>query len=181
MAIDDADLSDCFVHLPDQQGVPFRMDFETIAQAQAQDAALLVQIQAEPLRIRQRARAPGINLYCYSATPGGLEKIILPDSLLKDTVRWYHLALGHCGISRLADTLRMHFHHPKLQSTCEEEVKTCDACQRYKSVGRGHGETASRMAPLAPWQDVAVDLIGPWTLQIGENKLKFEILGIEYY
>jgi transposase InsO family protein len=176
MAIDDADLCDCFVHLPDQYGVPFRMDFDTIAQAQAQDAALLAQAQTEPLRIRRRLRAPGIHIYCYSAVPGGPEKIILPDSLLKDIVRWYHLALGHCGITRLADTLRMHFHHSRLQASCEEEVKTCDTCQRYKSVGRGYGETAGREAPLVPWQDVAVDLIGPWTLTIGENNLKFSAL-----
>jgi hypothetical protein len=26
---------------------------------------------------------------------------------------------------------------------------------------------------LLPWQDVALDLIGPWTLSIGDEKLKF--------
>jgi transposase InsO family protein len=29
-----------------------------------------------------------------------------------------------------------------------------------------------------PWQDVAVDLIGPWTLSIGDQKLKFSALTI---
>jgi hypothetical protein len=48
----------------------------------------------------------------------------------------------------LADTLRMHFYNPRLQSQCEEEVRKCDPCQRQKNVGRGHGETASRDAPL---------------------------------
>ncbi|KAG7356978.1 integrase core domain containing protein [Nitzschia inconspicua] len=98
--------------------------------------------------------------------------------MLQDTVRWYHLALGHCGISRLADTLRMHFYHPNLQKVCEQEVKRCDPCQRFKNVGRGHGEMASREASLLPWQDVAVDLIGPWTISIGDEEHKFSALTI---
>jgi transposase InsO family protein len=178
MAMDDDELYDCFVHLPDQLGVPFQLDYQVIAQAQVQDATLLRQRQAQPLTIQQRLYAPGTSLYCYVATPGGEGKIYLPDCLLKDTVRWYHLALGHCGTTRLADTLRMHFHNPRLQQTCVEEVRICDPCQRYKNVGRGHGETASRDAPLLPWQDVAVDLIGPWTLTVGIHKLKFSALTI---
>jgi hypothetical protein len=70
----------------------------------------------------------------------------------------------------------MHFHHPKLQQVCEDEVGRCDPCQRHKNVGRGHGETASREASLLPWQDVAVDLIGPWTLSIGDQKFTFSAL-----
>jgi hypothetical protein len=70
----------------------------------------------------------------------------------------------------------MNFHHSELQARCEDEVRKCDSCQRHKNVGRGHGETASREAPLLPWQDVAIDLIGPWTLSIGDQKLKFSAL-----
>ncbi|KAG7340303.1 integrase core domain containing protein [Nitzschia inconspicua] len=93
---------------------------------------------------------------------------------------WFDAAnsLGHCGVSRLADTLRMHFYHPQLQQTCESEVRKCDPCQRLKNVGRGHGETASREASLLPWQDVAVDLIGPWTISIGNKNLTFSALTI---
>jgi hypothetical protein len=48
----------------------------------------------------------------------------------------------------------------------------------YPNVGRGHGETARREATLLPWHDVAVDLIGLWTLSIGNQKLKFSALTI---
>jgi hypothetical protein len=70
----------------------------------------------------------------------------------------------------------MHFFHPQLQHVCESEVKKCDPCQRLKNVGRGHGETASREASLLPWQDVAVDLIGPWKVSISNKALKFMAL-----
>jgi hypothetical protein len=104
MAIDDPDLLDCFVHLPDQQDIPFQMDFQTIAQAQSQDAALLEQSQSEPYKV-QRRNYDGTQVYCYISSPGGPSRIYLPINLLQDTVQWYHLALGHCGTSRLADTL----------------------------------------------------------------------------
>jgi hypothetical protein len=54
MVTDDPDLRDCFVHLPDQQGVPFQMDYRTIAQAQSQDAALLQQSQSQPCSLTCR-------------------------------------------------------------------------------------------------------------------------------
>mmetsp|Transcript_24146 Transcript_24146/g.44899 ORF Transcript_24146/g.44899 Transcript_24146/m.44899 type:complete len:256 (+) Transcript_24146:851-1618(+) len=178
MAIDDDNLLDCFIHLPAQQGVPFQMDFKTISEAQLQDAALLQEAHANPQKLSQQLLAPNTQVYCYTAQPGGSWKIYLPTGLLKDAVKWYHLSLGHVGVSRLVDTLRMHFYHPRLKEVCMAEVKKCDPCQRLKAVGRGHGETATREATLLPWQDVAVDLIGPWTLSIGNRKLKFSALTI---
>jgi transposase InsO family protein len=108
-------------------------------------------------------------------------KIYIPSNLLTDVVRWYHLALGHIGISRLADTLRMHCFHPRLQQTCEHEVGRCDPCQRLKNIARGHGATATREATVLPccWRDIAVDLIGPsWTISVGGQKQRFHVLTI---
>jgi hypothetical protein len=127
---DDPALLDCFVHLPEQQNVPFSMDFATIAAAQEQDHDLLQQAQARPNRFTRKLLAANANVYHYQVTPAGTWKIYLPIGLLHNVVRWYHLALGHCGISRLADTLRMHFHHSQLQRVCEEEVSKCYPCQR---------------------------------------------------
>jgi hypothetical protein len=91
-------------------------------------------------------------------------------------VKWYHLALDHCGVSRLADTLRIHFHHPQVQFVCEKEVGKCDPCQRLKRMGHKYVETTSREAPLLSWQDVAVDLIGPWNISLGNQEIKFSAL-----
>jgi Integrase zinc binding domain len=114
------------------------MDYETIIAAQNQDADLLQQAQTRPHKVERRLLAAAILMYCYRALPDGPWKIYLPTALLHNVVRWYHLALGHCGISRLADTLRMHFHHPQLQARCEDVVSKCDPCQRHKNVGRGY-------------------------------------------
>ena len=41
----------------------------------------------------------------------------------------------------------------------------CDACQRNKIDGRGAGHLAPRTVRAAPWEQVDVDLIGPWTVE----------------
>ena len=72
----------------------------------------------------------------------------------------------------------MIFYHPKLRNTVEAVLKPCIHCQKYKNVLRGHGETAPREAGMLPWSEVAVDLIGPWTLQVGNERMKFHALTI---
>ena len=105
-------------------------------------------------------------VYCYIPEPNAPWKIYLPVKLLQQAVQWYHLALCHAGMTRLYNTISMHFYYHILEHTVEDVVTTCDTCQRHKAVGRGHGETAPRETSLLSWREVAVDLIGPWTLQV---------------
>jgi transposase InsO family protein len=72
----------------------------------------------------------------------------------------------------------MTFYHPKLRDTVEAVLKPCDECQRIKNVQRGHGHTAPREARLLPWSDIAVDLIRPWKLTIGNRTVEFRALTI---
>ena len=178
MAIDDPDLVDCFVHLPAQQGHEFVLDYETIANAQAQDAELQNLVQKYPQRYVQQLLAPNLQVYCYIPNPNDSWKIYLPNALLEPSIHWYHHALSHIGGSRLYDTMSMHFHNAKLKNRIEEIVQRCDTCQRMKNVGKGHGHLAPREAPLVPWREVAVDLIGPWTIEIGHEKHSFSALTI---
>jgi transposase InsO family protein len=70
------------------------------------------------------------------------------------------------------------YYNPKLCSTVEAALSKCKPCQEYKNVQRGHGELAPREAALLPWSDIAVDLIGPWTLQVSNQKVTFNALTI---
>ena len=179
MAIESSDdLVHCFAHLPAQSGILFQLDFETIAQAQGRDAALNALKAQYPLKYVDHLLALNTNICCYSAKPEDSLRIYLPDELLENSIRWYHLALSHIGSNRLFDTMSMHFYNPKLKAQVETIVSTCDACQRFKNHGRGLGELAPREAALIPWQEVAVDLIGPWTLQVAGQELKFLALTI---
>jgi hypothetical protein len=69
--------------------------------------------------------------------------------------------------------MQRHFSNQHLKNRIKEIVSPCDTCQRLKLVGQGHGEVAPQEAALLPWQEVAVDLIGPWTLQVGDQKHMF--------
>ncbi|KAG7366313.1 hypothetical protein IV203_028983 [Nitzschia inconspicua] len=71
MVTDDPDLLDCFVHLPAQQDVPFLMDYCTIAEAQARDAALTADAQAQPLKIQKKLLAPNTEVFCHMQVIGG--------------------------------------------------------------------------------------------------------------
>jgi transposase InsO family protein len=74
--------------------------------------------------------------------------------------------------------MAINFYHPKLRNTVEAVLRPCDECQRFKNVQRGHGHTAAREASLLPWSEIAVDLIGPWTLKIGNQTVQFRALTI---
>ena len=121
--------------------------------------------------------APETRVYCY-CKDGNLDKqkIYLPSGLLKHATQWYHIYLCHPGSVRLTETMKLHLYNPKIMATAEKVVSTCDTCQRFKLVGRGHGHTAPKEAPLTPWSDIAVDCIGPWLLKCGEQELKFHAL-----
>jgi hypothetical protein len=49
---------------------------------------------------------------------------------------------------------------------------------KYKNVLGGHGETAPREAGLLLWSEVAMEMIGPWTIEVGDRKEKFSTLTI---
>jgi hypothetical protein len=100
-------------------------------------------------------------------------KIYLPTSLLENAVKWYHLALGHLGMSRLTDTISEHLYHPDIRKTVEDIAEKCIPCQECKVVGKVYGHAAASEAVCHPWRDIAVDHIGPWTLTIGKMEEKF--------
>jgi hypothetical protein len=175
---DDDDLLDCFVHLPLSENVPFVLDYQSIAQAQAGDAQLQLLRNSTPAKFQQQLLAPNTSIWCYTDDPNQRWKIYLPTALLERAIRWYHLSLSHIGTRRLTDTMSMTFYHSQLRQIVEAVLKPCEQCQKYKNVQRGHGETAPREAGLLPWSEIAVDMIGPWTLQVGDRAEKFSALTV---
>ena len=109
VAIDDDDLLDCFLHSPDQAGIPFALDCETAADAQTRNAELQQLAQREPNKFARQMLAPDACVWCHVKEPNAPWKIFLPNELLKPAARWCHLALGHVSSSCLGDTMAMHF------------------------------------------------------------------------
>ena len=96
-------------------------------------------------------------------------KIILTDDVAEETIVWFHHVLGYPQKQRLKEGMRL-FYHPRLNKLIDNY--SSDAAQRYKSDGRGYGHLPARQVRGVPWQQVDVDLIGPWT--------QFKLVLVEY-
>ena len=55
---------------------------------------------------------------------------------------------------------------------------SCDYCQRNKLEGRGYGLLPEREVQSIPFEECAVDLIGPWIFQIPNNPHEFSALTV---
>ena len=118
----------------------------------------------------------GIDLICYVTildTPG---HIVIPETLLDPIILWYHKILSHIGMTRLYNTISVHFYHTTLKRRIESIIQSCDVCQRTKLSGPGYGQLPPRDALITPWFEVAVDLIGPWNVTISSRVFTFQAL-----
>ena len=174
--LDDEELFESFLNYPGLEEMQNPMELQRIQEFQFEDQELNQMRQQYP----QRFVVKDVNhrpLICYRAhpeDPPGTWRICLPTALMQDVLHWYHQVLGHCGVSRLCDTIRVHCHHPMLKSLCEQY--RCEVCQKNKLLGAGYGELPQREAPLVPWSEVAVDLIGPWKIDINGQEVEFSAL-----
>ncbi|MGH7974252.1 MAG: integrase zinc binding domain-containing protein [bacterium] len=106
------------------------------------------------------------------------QRIEIPSTLVFPTVQWYHITLGHVGAHRLYSTISSHFRFPHMKHVIHGCVSQCQQCQRNK-ITRGYGHLPPKDANVIPWDEVNVDLIGPWIIPIVGHpnvKLSFRAL-----
>jgi transposase InsO family protein len=179
VATDDDDMLQCFLNFPEiEDDEVHPLDFQALAAAQEQDAVLQNKIINDQTHFMRILMDNNVNLICYVNQPNQPWKICIPDALMGNMIKWYHEILTHVGITRLYETMSTHFYHRDLRTRIESVVKSCDACQRYKLPGRSYGELPPREAQLVPWQEVAVDLIGPWSIEVHGQDLTFFALSM---
>ncbi len=89
---------------------------------------------------------------------------MLPKSLVFDTVKWFHQVMGHPGEKRLHETLNQSYHHPKLCYHIDR--LKCKDCPKYKLAGHGNGLLPKQEVRVAPWEEVAINLIGTWKVKV---------------
>jgi hypothetical protein len=62
----------------------------------------------------------------------------------------------------------------------EAWIRVCDVCQQNKLSGLGYGELPPREALFQPWYEVAIDMIGPWSVIVnGESISMYAITMID--
>ena len=134
----------------DAQGrLPFQ--YKTLYEYQQEEPRILALQTNQPHQYQQENMG-GYELVCRYQ--GQHNRICLTDTLLPLVVDWFHKATVHnSGITRLQETLRFHFYHPKLLAEVRRQVSRCDFL-------------APREVNSAPWSDVATDCIGPWVIEL---------------
>ena len=165
LLVDDAELLECFLSFPEvTPEQPFALDFATIAIAQ-QHEGLLQLCRTHPEQYKQEPLAHGSPpVVVYRAYPDAQPRIQIPDSMLDTIVRFYHMAMTHVGATRLYQSMAQFWIHKDLKATADTIATQCDTCQKSKLPGRGYGHLPPRETFVAPWHEIAVDLIGPWSL-----------------
>jgi hypothetical protein len=160
----DDKLKECLLYYPDMLNA-FPLAFPDIATSQQADPvnqALLLKDRYELQEFH------GTQLTCRHDEDDQW-RIVLPEALIDPAISWYHYALGHVRTARLCQTLRTHCWVPNLQAGVKQVVLTCDSCQRNKNPGPGQGHLPPRQDIGLPWEEVAVDLVGPWKIEVPEN------------
>eukprot|EP00978_Attheya_sp_CCMP212_P001210 scaffold2532_cov42-Attheya_sp.AAC.2 len=168
--LDDLDMLDCFLMYPifnDEDPQEYPLDYQTIQHYQQNDERLQAANERLPIKFPRIQVTNGVELIVYQKEPNVPWQIALPDAILDRFIKWYHKTLVHIGMNRTEDTINAHFYHPKIRERVIALCSKCDACQQYKANNRGHGHPPPREADMAPWQEVAVDLIGPWKVKLG--------------
>ncbi len=115
------------------------MNYAHIHEFQQQDEQLLaLQVKYPDNYVYLQLDADGNDIICYkkdSTQPNW--KIALPESMVVDTVKWFHQVMRHPCEKRLQETLNQRYYHPKL---CYHIDKLkCKDCQKHKLDSHGCG------------------------------------------
>ncbi|KAG7358150.1 hypothetical protein IV203_014737 [Nitzschia inconspicua] len=99
--------------------------------------------------------------------------------MLSRLVKYYHEISAHVeGATRLEQTIRRHYFHPKLSEADPNLVLSCDTCQKNKRGSKTNGQLAPRAAVLLPWQEINCDSIGPWKIELRACNIEFKAMTI---
>ena len=84
--------------------------------------------------------------------------------MIKSTVKWFHIVTGHPSSKKLQETVKQRYYNPYIRKYIDEFA--CNDCQKHKLDGKGYGLLPMRDLKEQPFEEVAVDLIGPWKVQV---------------
>jgi hypothetical protein len=111
------EMLECYLNLPEiphPERIP--LNYAHIREQQQQDAKLLALQAQYPDNYVNLQLDPDVkDIICYKKDPTQDNwKIALPDSMVDDTVKWFHQVMGHPGEKRLTESLRQQYHNSAL-------------------------------------------------------------------
>ena len=153
----------------------FPGQFHLIQQSQQANQHVLDMVNTDGFEMRNFG---GQNLVCQ-IRPNGEPRIVLPGAIVNDMLEWYHIVLSHPGMTRMEKSIGKLFYVPNLKTSIETFVNRCDTCQRRKATNQRVAQVAPREDIAYPFEEVAVDLIGPWRINVNQvGMVEFNALTI---
>ena len=153
----------------DEEDLPkdaFPLTYKNIQREQQKDKELLKLVQDSPNYQLKTFRGGGKtrSLICHN------DKIVMPSTLQRRTVEWYHLQICHPGKDHTEMTIRQHFTWKGLRETVRDYCKKCHVCQKTKKSSKKYGKLPEKEAEAIPWDKLCVDLVGPYTIKRKNKK-----------
>jgi transposase InsO family protein len=168
---------ECYLNFPETETPEENpLSYAYIREQQQQDNRLLALLEKYPDNYYYDKLDDDVDdIICYHKNDANANwKIALPEQMVPQVIHWFHQVLGHPGQTRLRETLQQRYYHPQLRR--QIDAFRCEHCQRYKLTGKGYGLLPERQVRIAPWEEVAIDLIGPWTVQVNGRPCEFSAL-----
>ncbi len=167
----------CYLNLPDTPH-PYEnpLNYAHIRELQQQDKQLLaLQVKYSNKYINLQLDDNINDIICCKKGPTQPNrKIVLPKSMVVDTVKWFHQVMGHPGEKRLQEMFYQPYYHPKLRNHIDR--LKCKDCQKLKLARHGYGLLPKQELGIAPWKEVANNLIGPWKVKVSGQQVGFNAL-----
>jgi hypothetical protein len=146
----------------------FPLNLATLASKQHTDDYLQLALQQHPENYVAK-KMEGHTVYVHTPT----QTIYVPASLRAAILQWYHTSLQHPGIKRMQCTVKENFYWPGVDAAIETLVRACAICQQCKITAvKKYGKIPlPTHKSLAPWEQVHVDLIGPWDVRYNSTSV----------
>ncbi|KAJ8024626.1 hypothetical protein HOLleu_34579 [Holothuria leucospilota] len=94
----------------------------------------------------------------------GISKIVVPAKLIQDVITHYHCSTTypHMGIRKTVTKVGEKFWWKNMKSDIESFIKKCRVCQFCKPVYQKPSGFMQSTVTTAPWEVLAMDLMGPF-------------------
>ena len=148
----------------DKKEIPdefFPLQYKRIQKEQQSDKELLEKLKTHPKYTLKTFRGGGKTRHLIVKDG----KIVLPKTLQRHAVQWYHDQLCHPGEKRTENTIRQHFTFNNLTEMVKDMCKKCHVCQKCKRSHTKYGHLPEKQAEAEPWDQLCVDLIGPYHIK----------------
>ena len=146
---------------------------DLLEQEQRRDEYLQNDLDKRPENYRQEEFKRAGHTYTLLTKDG---KIVVPKSLQRKTVEWYHWMLMHPGETRSELTIGQHYCWKGMRTTIQQVCKGCVRCAAVKPKLTKYGHLPPKQPETIPWQKLCIDLIGPYTIGKGKAALTLHCL-----